>query len=445
MSIKRISIAFVLLLTLACIAAPRTFIPGPTSTPPYMPPECVGRTIATLPAATTVAEPISNLGPNPPLTKDEQLKVFEELTGPIPGLYVYPDFNGKDWPGIVAKYRAMVESGLDTETFYNQMESLIAELGDEHSQFESPAAVAAAKAELAGVNNYVGIGVVIKAIPAHGLLTILSVFPGSSAEQAGLKPHDSLLAIDGIQLVENGTAYPQRVRGPECSALDLTVQSPGGEPRILTLIRYDVNSSLPIDARLMKTPEGGRIGYIYLPSFFDETIPGQVRQALENFGQLDGLILDNRMNPGGSSDVVEPILSYFTSGTLGHFVSRTAKRPLEVSADPVNNSQTVPLVVLVGQDTVSFGEIFSGVLQDIDRAKIVGQTTLGNVEILHGHDLSDGSRVWLAEERFVELHSTADWEKTGIIPDVEAYADWNTFTSETDPAILAAITLLEHK
>jgi C-terminal processing protease CtpA/Prc len=196
---------------------------------------------------------------------------------------------------------------------------------------------------------------------------------------------------------------------------------------------------------MVPTQDGSRIGYIYLPSFFDETIPGQVKQALQQFGQLDGLILDNRMNSGGSSDVVEPILSYFTDGIVGHFARRTATRPLQASADPINNSQSVPIVVLVGTDTVSFGEIFSGVLQDIGRAKIVGQTTLGNVEILHGHNLSDGSLLWLAEERFVPLHSQADWEKTGIVPDVQAYADWNTFTFETDPSVVAAVTLLGHR
>ena len=142
---------------------------------------------------------------------------------------------------------------------------------------------------------------------------------------------------------------------------------------------------------------------------------------------------------------MEPILSYFTDGVVGHFVSRTEARPLQASADPISNSQTVPIVVLVGTDTVSFGEIFSGVLQDIGRAKVVGQTTLGNVEILHGHNLSDGSLLWLAEERFVPLNSQADWEKTGIVPDVQASADWDTFTFETDPSVAAAVILLGHQ
>jgi C-terminal peptidase prc len=464
MNRKRLFICFGLLFTLACNLTAQIPVITPTLIPPtslplistrtpaqptpvtiYVPPACVGNQVATLPAATTVAEPTISAGTNPSLSQSEQLKIFDELTNPIPSLYVYPDFNGLDWPATVAKYRAKIETGLDTESFYTEMQNLITALGDNHSQYLSPVEVAASNAQLAGRNDYVGIGVEILPMENKNRLAILLVFPGSSAEHAGLKPHDSLLAVDGIPLVENGITYPQRVRGPACSAAVFTIQSPGEASRNVTVIRSAINTSLPIIARMVPTQDGSRIGYIYLPSFFDETIPGQVKQALQQFGQLDGLILDNRMNSGGSSDVVEPILSYFTDGIVGHFARRTATRPLQASADPINNSQSVPIVVLVGTDTVSFGEIFSGVLQDIGRAKIVGQTTLGNVEILHGHNLSDGSLLWLAEERFVPLHSQADWEKTGIIPDVQAYADWNTFTFETDPSVAAAVTLLGHR
>jgi carboxyl-terminal processing protease len=359
-------------------------------------------------------------------------------------VYLYPDFNGVDWEAIVADYRSRVENGLDTEAFYTEMVNLITELGDEHSQFQSPAVVAQSDAELSGKNDFVGVGALILPQIEKGQVTILAVFPGSSAEQGGLKQHDSILAADGVPIVEGDEAHVERVRGPECSAVVLTVQSPGEAPREVTFIRNRITAPLPIDARLVPTSDGTRIGYIFLPTFFDETIPGQVRQALEDFGPLDGLILDNRMNGGGSSDVVEPILSYFAEGTLGHFVSRSEERPLEITADPINNSQTVPLVILVGEDTVSFGEIFSGLLQDIGRAKLAGQTTLGNVETLSGYSFSDGSRTWLARERFDPPVSHADWERDGIQPDLEAHADWDTFTFENDPGIAAALILLGH-
>lgn len=430
-----------------------TATPEPTPVPPtatalppaYVPPGCENVPVATIPPATALAVPTSSLPANPEIATDEQLRVFDKVVAKINQVYVYPDFNGRDWPGIAADYRGRVEAGLDTETFYTEMGKLVLELGDEHSHFESRVQVAASDAELAGSNNFVGIGALVQPLPDKGRVTVLVVFPDSSAFYGGLKPHDSILAVDGTPIVEGGVAYPHRMRGPECSGVVVTIQSPGQPPRDVTFIRNRITASLPIDARLVPTTDGSRIGYIFLATFYDQTIPGQVEKALEDFGPLDGLILDNRMNGGGSSTVTEPIFSLFTSGTLGHFVSRTSRRPLAVNAKPIQNSQTVPLVILIGEDTVSFGEIFSGALRDTGRALLAGETTLGNVETLHSYKLEDGSRVWIAEERFDPQVSHANWEQDGIKPDVVAVADWDTFTFATDPAVAAAVQLLGHR
>ena len=82
-------------------------------------------------------------------------------------------------------------------------------------------------------------------------------------------------------------------------------------------------------------------------------------------GPLDGLILDVRMNGGGSSLVTDPVMSFFASGKLGEFVSRDGSRSLSVEPNPVQNSQTVPLVVVVSQETVSYGEIFAGIMDNL--------------------------------------------------------------------------------
>lgn len=104
--------------------------------------------------------------------------------------------------------------------------------------------------------------------------------------------------------------------------------------------------------------------------------------------------------------------------------------------------RTVPLVVLVGESTVNYAERFSGLLQASGRAITVGETTLGNVEVLAGHDFEDGSQAWIAREGFVPAASGVDWEKDGVIPYVEVFADWDTFTFESDPAIAAALEVL---
>jgi carboxyl-terminal processing protease len=425
------------------VTATITASPQPTATPlvpAYIPPECAAVPLATIP-------PDQAVQPTPEIevteiSKEEQLEILSELAEIIQDVYVYPDFSGRKWNTIHEKYRAKVEAGLDTRSFYSEVSAMIVELGDEHSFYLSPGEVEASEADLRGDVQYVGVGILGEPDFERGRMVILSTFPGSPAEYGGIQHHDSILSVDGHPIQEDFTS---RVRGPQCSAVILTVQSPGEAPRDVMLIRYAIQGNIPIDARLVATTDGSKIGYIFIPSFYDETLPGQIEDALNEFGRLDGLILDVRLNGGGISTVTYPILEYFADGRLGEFVSRADARPLEIEANEVQNSQTVPLVVMVSQDTVSFGEIFAGVLRDMGRAKIVGETSTGNVEVLSGFRFDDGSQVWLATETFDSAFSDTNWEETGIVPDVQAFAEWDTFYFETDPSIAAALELLGHR
>jgi carboxyl-terminal processing protease len=322
------------------------------------------------------------------------------------------------------------------------MQNMISELGDEHSAFISPVEVQQSDAELKGEIEFVGVGIYSDVDLDNSKLVVISTFPGSPAEYGGLRSHDSILFVDGIPIsVEGGI----RTRGPECTTVVLTIQSPGESPRDVMLVRSRVEGNIPIEARLVNTTDGSKIGYIFIPSFFDETLPPQIAGALEEFGDLDGLILDVRTNGGGSSSVAYPILEFFTNGKLGDFVSRTETRPLTIEANPIHNSQTVPLVVMVSEETVSFGEIFAGVMRDARGAKITGETSLGNVEVLRGYDFEDGSVIWIASETFDSAFSDDNWEETGIVTDLQAYAPWDTFYFDTDPSVAAALELLGHQ
>ena len=392
-----------------------------------------------------VAKPSAAEVPNRPISKGEQLTLFYKLSNAIETTYIDPDFSGRYWPRVVAPIQAKIEDGLETEAFYREMANLVKSLGDDHSYFMSPSEVVEQKSLLAGANNFVGLGAFMRPIISSKVVSIVAVFPDSPAERNGLKMHDRIIAVDGFPLVENGLVHQYRTLGPECSSALFTVQTPGEPIRNISIVRYRVTAPLPVVARLVPTQDGSRIGYVFIPSFLDETIPDQLKKALNSFGELDGLIIDNRMNGGGTSNVLVPTFGFFTSGTVGHFVSRSGKRPLEIPGKPVGNSQSVPLVVLVGKDTVSYAEVFSGVLQDLGRAKIVGQTTRGNVETLRGHNFTDGSQAWIAQERFEPIRSKINWEKRGVKPDIEAHAEWDTFTFENDPAITAAVRSLRPK
>lgn len=424
--------------------------PVPTVTPSatalevglYIPAKCEGLPIATISPDLVQQQATPTLEPEFELSLADQTRILDDLNKVVSRVYLYPNFNGIDWNGEVNKVRVKVLSGMGTREFYDALDNLLQALKDDHSQYQSPGVVKQMDSELAGHADFVGIGVLIMPLIEKGSIVVLAVFPGSPAEHAGLKSHDSILAVDGYPVIKNQEANNWRIRGPECSATVLTVHSPGEQPRQVMLVRQRITTTVPIEAKLVDTNDGSRVGYILLPSFFDETYPDQVRKALEDWGPLDGLIIDNRINGGGSSTVVKPIMGFFSEGTLGNYVSREERIPFTIEAEPINNSQEVPLVILVGEDTVSYGEIFSGVLQNIGRAAVVGKNTLGNVEVLRSYEFLDGSRIWIAEERFEPSGSAVDWEKDGIKPDVAVESDWSTVTFETDPCLTAAIELL---
>ena len=376
-----------------------------------------------------------------------QLQVFEELWGIVKNNYLYPDFNGLDWNSVYDEYRQRIQAGMSGDDFYIALGEMIHRLGDEHSNFFNPLEAIKIDEETGGRYDYAGIGVYTIAIPEHNLVSILLTFPGSPAELAGLKPHDNILAVDGIPILDEKGFRRDLLRGPEGTSIELTIQSPGEAPRQVRIPRQRINTSMPVPHQVLTTPNGKKIGYIFIPTFQDNTIDNQIQDAILNLNaneQLDGLILDNRFNAGGISTVLENTLSFFTNGQLGYFIRRNQRSPMTVDGQDVAGSQQVPLVVLISDYTASFGEIFSGILQDTGRAYLLGEQTEGNVEVLHVYNLQDGSRAWIAEETFEPLnHPEQNWEQSGIIPDLVVNSNWDEVIQSTDPAIVAALAFFD--
>ncbi len=411
-------------------AAPATWTPSPSPLPPS-------------PTPTNSPTPTPTTTPSP-----WQSRVFEELWQTVRDEYLYPDFNGLDWIEVGQEYRRRVQAGMSDAEFYAAMDEMIHLLGDEHSVFLSPAEVQEEDAEFAGKNDYVGIGVLTNVVEERRRVEVILVFPGSPAAEAGLDSHDSILAVDGTPIVDENGIRSALLRGPEGTSIELTVQTPGEPVRQITVTRRRVSGPMPVPYKLLSTPNGERVGYILLASFADETIDEQVEKALQALSasvSLDGLILDNRQNSGGADVVARGVLSYFTHGVLGYFVNRFhEQRALNVQANDVKGSSRLPLVVLVGPNTASFGEIFAGILGDIGRAYLIGQPTQGNVELLRGYDFEDGSRAWIAYETFrPRLHPEQDWESTGIIPHRIVSSNWDEVTIQTDPVIQAALEYMD--
>ena len=342
------------------------------------------------------------------------------------------------------RYLSLVNGGLSDADFYRLMAILVDDLDDGHSHFQTPAEVTEETRRLAEGQNYVGIGVLVVPVEGTTHVAIVTVFPSSPAEAAGLRAHDLIVDVGGQPpMSADGT---NNVRGLPGTVASVRIRRHGGPDFIVDIPRRSITGSTPADFCIVP---GTRIGYILVPTFSDNAVDDNVRAALQKMtvdGPLSGLILDHRMNGGGLSTVALQVLGFFTNGLQGQMVLRSSTEPFTVVAEDIGGSQKVPLVVLVGRKTVSFGEIVPGVLQRSGRATVIGDTTLGNVELLNAFTFSDGSRAWLATRTFQPNGLPAGiWEETGIIPDYPAPSRWDLFTEFDDPALVRAVQVLGAK
>jgi carboxyl-terminal processing protease len=459
-------LAILLLFSLSCQAV--SFFSQPPSPTPIV--QSSVDTPTVLPSPTSPARisqsltpsPSSFITPSPTLTPTPvfsptltvtasplQLKVFEELWRIVWDEYLYPDFNGLDWEAIYGEYHARISTGLFPDDFYQAMDEMISRLGDDHSFFLSPQQVAEEDAQFAGTHDYVGVGILVTAIPEQGRGGVLLTFPGGPADLAGIQARDSILSVDGESILDEEGYLRDLIRGVEGTRVTLTVQTPGGEPRQVTLTRSRITGSVPVPHQVLTTPGGKRVGYIFMVTFADAMIDHKIDEAIRIMsaeGRLDGLILDNRFNEGGIFPVFSRVLSFFTSGTLGHFTSREGTRSLQVRGQDISESQSVPLVALIGPDTASYGEVFTGILKDTGRAHLIGQATEGNIETLWSHDFEDGSRAWIAHESFQPLNNPhEDWERSGIHPHLTLDSAWFDIPMQKDPLIIAALDHLDEQ
>ncbi len=371
-----------------------------------------------------------------------QQAIFDELWQTVNDTYVYPDFNGADWLAIKETYQAQIQDGAPDDTFYGLMANMIAELNDEHSYFVNPEEARQEELLFSGEDAFDGVGMFVYTIPEANGLVVAFTFPDSGAAAAGIRPHDIILAADGQPTCcdDTGATLPYEIRGPAGTSVVLTVQTPGEQPREVEVVRGPVAGHAPVTSEVID----GRIGYIFIPILDDFTVGEQVEtawQTLNADGSLEGLVLDMRANSGGQREVLQDLLELFTDGTVGEFSSRTETWPFTIQGRDVANSQHIPLAILIGEQTNSYAEVFSGILQASGRATLIGQTSRGNVETTYRYDLADGSRIHIATETFTSADAPdANWEETGIIPDIAIDQVWYEFaTPEEDLALIAAI------
>jgi carboxyl-terminal processing protease len=256
---------------------------------------------------------------------------------------------------------------------------------DPHSNFYDPKAYARMREDQHG--RYYGVGMLIQ--PQNSKIVVVTPFEGTPSYRAGIRPGDVIAAVDG-KPTDNMTSedVANVLKGPKGTHVQVTIAREGAaKPLIFDLIRDEI----PHNSVELKYEIRPGIGYIRLVGF-QETTAHEIFDALDSMGNIKGLVLDLRGNPGGLlSQAVDICDRWLTKGQT--IVSQHGRAfPDQVyRATRGNGGNTYPIVVLVNRNTASAAEIVSGALQDHDRALIVGETTFGKGLVQTLYNLSENT------------------------------------------------------
>ncbi len=284
---------------------------------------------------------------------------------------------------------------------------------DDHSRYLDADEYAAFKDDTNG--NYEGIGVEVRRIP-EGVL-VSRVLPGGPAERDGLLAQDRIIAVDGHDLA--GATLDEvasKLKGPRGDAVTVTVVREGwDDPRDIDTVRDRIHTPAVSGEKL------GNISYIRLISFQDDSAKAVEKEyrAHAKEGDIKGLVLDLRDNPGGLLDQAVAVTDLFID--TGRIVSTRSRVEGEQTFDATVGgiSTELPLVVLINGMSASASEIVAGAIQDRDRGALVGTHSYGKGSVQTLFENRDSTAVKLTVGRYYTPSGEAVTTKEGRKPDHE--------------------------
>jgi carboxyl-terminal processing protease len=289
---------------------------------------------------------------------------------------------------------------------------------DPHSVFMSPDAYREMNLSTSG--HFGGLGIVISI--RDQMLTIIRPMPGTPAGRAGLKRYDRITKINN----ESTLNMPlddavKRLRGKPGTQVTIWVhrEEPDGwrGSRPFELVREEIHIE-SVQSRVL----AGNVGYVRVKQFQSST-DSELERALDGLrkkGQLRGLVLDLRGNPGGLLDQAAKVADRFLDrgvivSTVGTSEGREQKTASSRGTEP-----DYPLVVLADGASASASEIVAGALRNHDRAIVVGETTFGKgtVQLVFPRITPDGAALKLTIAQYL-MPGDVSIQGVGVAPDIE--------------------------
>ena len=263
--------------------------------------------------------------------------------------------------------------------------------------------------------NYGGLGLEVG--QEDGLVKVISPMDDTPADKAGLMPGDLILQLDetpvrGMSLSD----AVESMRGEPGSTIKLLVLKKGESvPQDITITRKIIKVA---SVRQRFLEEG--YGYLRIAQFQSGT-GSEVEKAIDDLkeeGNLTGLVIDLRNNPGGVLQSAVDVSDFFVSeGLIVYTSGRISNTDVRFIASTPDSLEGVPIVVLVNEGTASASEIVAGALQDHGRAVIMGTHTFGKGSVQTILPLNDEKAIKLTTALYYTPNGRSI-QAEGIIPDI---------------------------
>ena len=362
------------------------------------------------------------------------LLILSLLTIPLAGFVCYHVGMAKGTLDIQASAK---ESGMDNEAVMKKIETMeglvndyylfdvdkdkieegiydgyVSGLGDKYAAYYSPEDYRKLLEEDSG--KYQGIGVTVMKDTVTNYVLIEGVFKNTPAEEAGLKKGDYIISVNGKDTQEMSLeeVVSEIKRDDKKTALIKIVRE--GEEK-----EYDIKKTTVVIESVNYQMLDGGIGYIEVTQFIENTDEAFV-EAVDSLEaqKMKGLIIDLRDNGGGLVDSCVNMVSRIIP--KGDMVTYTETKKGQRDEYKSNSDKTVsvPIVILVNENTASASEIFTGCLRDYKLAKSVGVKTYGKGIVQSIIPLGDGSALKFTVSKYYSPNGI-NIHETGIDPDIK--------------------------
>ncbi|NBQ83196.1 MAG: S41 family peptidase [Alphaproteobacteria bacterium] len=261
-------------------------------------------------------------------------------------------------------------------------------------------------------------GLGIEITMEDGYVKVVSPIDDTPAFNAGVQAGDLIVQIAGQDVL--GMTLSEAVelmRGPVGSDIDITIRRKDDQFIDITLTR-DV-----IKMRSVRHESYGKVGYIRITTFSEQTTPGLEKAVAElqaeHGNDLQGVILDLRNNPGGLlREAVSVSDAFLEKGEIVSTRGRQGNQNSRYFAKSGDLLDGLPLVILINSGSASASEIVAGALKDHKRAVIMGTRSFGKGSVQSIIPMPGHGAIRITTARYY-TPSGVSIQSTGIAPDID--------------------------